>query len=129
MIELLLAADRLLAEGSLERAERIYGQIAESDPRNAMAVVGLARVAVARGQVAEAGDAVRRALEIDPDDALARQLEAELAERAPLATAGHPRPMAAPDQADAATGLPASLELRPARRGWFARFLQRIGFG
>lgn len=128
MIELLLAADRLLADGMLDRAERIYGQIAEADPRNAMAVVGLARVAVARGRLDEAGATVRRALEIDPDDALARQLEADLAGIGPLADAGPPRPESTQDHAEAPGTAPGP-EPRPGRRGWLARFLKRIGFG
>ncbi len=129
MIELLLAADRLLAEGSLDRAERIYGQIAESDPRNAMAVVGLARVAVARGQLAEAGATVRRALAIDPDDALAQQLEAELARPEQLADVRAESLEAPPNVPDEEMALPDHPDIDPPRRGWFARFLQRIGFG
>ena len=127
MIELLLAADRLLAEGSLDRAERIYRQVAESDPRNAMAVVGLARVAVARGDLADAGVSVRRALEIDPDDALARQLEADLAGPALLANMPTHPPEALPTRPDLQPGLSDGPDPGRARRGWFAQFLQRIG--
>jgi tetratricopeptide (TPR) repeat protein len=76
MIELLLVADQLLAAGELDRAERIYAQVAEADPRNAIAVVGLARVAEARGSMADVADLARRALAIDPeDDAAGRLIE------------------------------------------------------
>ena len=49
MIERLLEADRLLALGMDEAAAKIYWQAAEMDPRNAIAIVGLARVASERG--------------------------------------------------------------------------------
>ena len=42
MIERLLEADRLLALGMDQQAEKIYWQAAELDPRNAIAIVGLA---------------------------------------------------------------------------------------
>jgi tetratricopeptide (TPR) repeat protein len=74
MIELLLAADRLLVAGDLDRAERIYQQVVEADPRNAIAVVGLAQVARARGLSANAADLLWRALEIDPEDQAAQRL-------------------------------------------------------
>ena len=74
MIELLLAADRMLAVGDLEPAERIYRQVAAADPRNAIAVVGMARVAHARGDEQGALDLARRALAIDPDEVAAQLL-------------------------------------------------------
>ena len=80
MIELLLVAERLLAEGDIDRAERLFEQVAEADPRNAIAVVGLAQVAQARGDAAGAIRLATRALEIDPDEAAAQQLVADLDE-------------------------------------------------
>ena len=74
MIELMLAADQLLATGDLDRAERIFRQVADSDPRNAIAVVGLARVAEARGRTEEALELVARALALDPEDVAAQRL-------------------------------------------------------
>jgi tetratricopeptide (TPR) repeat protein len=89
MIELLLAADRLLAAGDLDHAERIYRQVIEADPRNAIAEVGLAQVAEARGAHAEAVALARRALDIDPEDQVARRIVGSGA--APEAPAGaHP---------------------------------------
>lgn len=79
MIELLLVADRLLAAGNLDRAERIYRQVADADPRNAIAVVGLARVAEARGSRESATELAARALAIDPEDQAAQRLVAALA--------------------------------------------------
>ena len=46
MFELLLQADKALAEGLLDQAERTYWQLIELDPTNAIAVAGLARVSL-----------------------------------------------------------------------------------
>lgn len=78
MIERLLAADAALERGEPEAAERLYTQVADADPRNAIAVVGLARVAQARGDAGAARDFAERALTIDPDEAAARRLLDEL---------------------------------------------------
>ncbi len=78
MIELLLVAERFLAEGDLERAEHLFTQVAEADPRNAIAVVGLAGVARQQGDLAGALGYARRALAIDPDEAAAQRLVVEL---------------------------------------------------
>jgi tetratricopeptide (TPR) repeat protein len=78
MIERLLAAESALARGELETARRLYAQIAEGDPRNAIAVVGLARIATRDGRADEARALLGRALVIDPDEAAARRLLREL---------------------------------------------------
>lgn len=90
MIEVLLQADRLLTLGMLDQAEQLYAQVAQADPRNAIAVVGLARVAVERGHDEEAYVLARRALDIDPENVAAFRLAARLEEM--LASRGRPLP-------------------------------------
>jgi tetratricopeptide (TPR) repeat protein len=79
MIERLLAAEAALADGDTGVAERLYAQVAEADPRNAIAVVGLARLAARDGRHEEAQELVERALAIDPEEAAALRLIRELA--------------------------------------------------
>jgi thioredoxin-like negative regulator of GroEL len=105
VIEPLLEAERNLNMGLLDHAERLYRQVAEHDPRNAIAVVGLARVAIERGDDRAAHALAREALALDPQNAAAVRLEARLAEMLAgepdgLAPgAGEPRP-AAPEPSD-----------------------------
>jgi tetratricopeptide (TPR) repeat protein len=80
MIELLLQAERTLAMGRLEEAERLYRQALERDPRNAIAVVGLARLAIERGEDVEAFGLAARALELDPENAAAQRIAVRLQE-------------------------------------------------
>ena len=98
MIELLLEAERALSFGLLDRAQVIYEGVAESDPHNSIAVVGLARVALERGDETGAYELARRALAIDPENDAARRMAARLEEVA--ATRGEPigeSHMSAPD--------------------------------
>ena len=80
MIEPLLHAERLLLMGLLDQAEAVYRRTVEHDPRNAIAVMGLARVAVERGEMEEAHVQAARALRIDPENAAAAAMEARTAE-------------------------------------------------
>ena len=133
MIERLLVAERLLADGDIDRAEHLFEQVAEADPRNAIAVVGLAQVAQARGDAAGAIRQALRALEIDPEEAAAQRLVADLEEvpaaavepdravepEPELVAAVEPEPVAAPE---AATTLEPALP--SARRSWLDRLLR-----
>jgi tetratricopeptide (TPR) repeat protein len=104
VIEYLLEAERALSFGRIDRAEEIYRQVAESDPRNSIAVVGLARVALERADDLGAYLLARRALTIDPENDAARRLATRLEEV--LATRGEPvadpLPPAPPPQQPAA---------------------------
>jgi thioredoxin-like negative regulator of GroEL len=80
VIELILQAERALSVGQLEQAERLYRQAAAVDPRNSIAVVGLARVALDRGDDRGAYTLARQALDIDPENAAAQRLADRLDE-------------------------------------------------
>jgi tetratricopeptide (TPR) repeat protein len=80
VIEPLLAAERAMSVGLLDRAESLYRQVATADPRNSIAVVGLARVALDRGDEEAALELSRRALTIDPENAAAVRMVARLEE-------------------------------------------------
>jgi Tfp pilus assembly protein PilF len=79
MIELMLQAEHALGTGRLDQAEKLYWQVVESDARNAIAVVGLARVAIERGDEQTAREFARRALALDPENAAALRLTSRLA--------------------------------------------------
>ena len=111
MIERLLAAESALERDELDAAERQFNLVAEADPRNAIAVVGLARLAARRGDPAGARALAQRALEIDPDEAAAARLLGEL-DRAAV-TAAPPAP-AAP--------APAAPKAAP----WWRRWIDRL---
>jgi Flp pilus assembly protein TadD len=96
VIEIILQAERALSVGQLEQAERLYRQAAELDPRNSIAVVGLARVALDRGDDRGAYTLARRALEIDPENAAAQRLADRLDEVIRFRGEEPPAPEAAP---------------------------------
>jgi tetratricopeptide (TPR) repeat protein len=80
VIDALLQAERLLLHGMLDQAEELYRRTAQQDPRNAIAVVGLARVCLERGDEAGALAHARAALAIDPENSAAIRLELRLTE-------------------------------------------------
>jgi outer membrane biosynthesis protein TonB len=80
VIEILLEAERALSLGLLDQAERLYRQASVADPRNSIAVVGLARVALERGDEPGALAEAERALEIDGENEAARRMVDRLRE-------------------------------------------------
>jgi hypothetical protein len=112
MIELLLQAERALSVGLIDQAERLYRQAADNDPLNAIAVVGLARVALERADDATAYREARRALVIDPENVAARRLVARLEEV--FAARGQVLPAISPVPASTAAPLPPATVAVPA---------------
>jgi tetratricopeptide (TPR) repeat protein len=133
VIEPLLEAERAMDVGLLDQAERLYRTIAETDPRNSIAVVGLARVAIERGDDLEALRLGRRALRIDPENVMAQRVVARLEEV--LTVRGIPLPPdeaaapAPPSQPAVPTSPPASSPPAsvpgPSRRSLVSRILRR----
>ena len=80
MIEQLLQADRLLTVDQVEQARSLYARVAQADPGNAIAVVGLARCALADGDDRRAQTLAAEALRIDPENDMARRMSLRLAE-------------------------------------------------
>jgi tetratricopeptide (TPR) repeat protein len=80
VIEVLLQAERALTMGLLDQAERLYRQAADADPRNSIAIVGLARVALERADDARALQLAWRALAVDPENVAAGRLASRLEE-------------------------------------------------
>jgi len=80
VIEPLLEAERAMDFGMFDRAERLYRSVADGDPKNSIAVVGLARVALERGDDDEALRLAGRAVAIDPENPAARRLVFRLEE-------------------------------------------------
>lgn len=131
MIEPLLQAERLLLHGMVDQAEELYRRTAEQDPRNAIAVVGLARVALERGDDELALTHARAALAIDPQNAAAIRLEVRLtevlaarAERGGAEQAAEPGAQATdagPAPAWSSTAPPAAPSARPSEQTIFSR--------
>lgn len=80
MIELLLQAEGALSVGLFDRAEALYQQVIGADPRNSIAVVGLARVALERSDEVGALTLARRSLAIDPENNAAQRMVQRLEE-------------------------------------------------
>jgi thioredoxin-like negative regulator of GroEL len=124
MIEVLIEAERAMSFNLIDRAETLYRQVVAADPRNAIAVVGLARVALERGDEPGALALARDALAIDPENDKARRLAERLEEvlrtrGVEVAPAAVPTRPANPSQApvvDGAPQTPAEVEVQPPRK-------------
>ena len=99
MIERLLQAEAALDRGLLDVAGRLYHQVVQADPRNAIALVGLARIALREDRPDEARELAEQALAIDPEEAAAqrllREVYGEMAVAEPLPEAERPTEAAA----------------------------------
>ena len=116
MIEIILEAERALTTGQLDQAERLYRQAAELDPRNSIAVVGLARVALDRGDERGAYTLARRALEIDPENAAGQRLAERLEEVMRFRGEEPPRPPEPPAVAKPPLERPPAAAAAPRRK-------------
>ena len=137
MIELLIEAERLLANGMVDNAERLYRQVVVSDSKNAIALVGLARVALERDDDLGAYLYGRRALAIDPDNPAAQHLVMRMAEvmagrgetvpdAAPIPAVRSAVPPAKPPEIGATLPAPEDADSRPlAQPGIIDRLLGR----
>ena len=133
MIELMLEAERALAVPLLDQAERLYRQVLASDPNNAIAIVGLARVALERGDERTTYVEARRALALDPENPAAAHLSMRMAEI--LEGRGETLPAIKAPNSDTGIGGSASSAAtssatpaatpEPERRGLVGRLLRR----
>jgi hypothetical protein len=130
MIEVLIEAERALTHGLVDQAERLYRQVAENDPKSSIAVMGLARVALERGDDRTAYLHGRAALAIDPDNPAAQHLVMRLTEvmagrgETPPSVEATPRIVTSPGGTPAHP--PAGTRPTPARSpGLLGRLLRR----
>ena len=132
MIELMLEAERAMGIGLIDNAERLYRQVVAIDPRNSIAVTGLARIALERGDQRGAYTFARQALAIDPENPIASHLAMRMAEQMRNRGESLPdepgaRPMAGPAVASASAGPsdPTSSDGGGERSGLVGRLLRR----
>jgi hypothetical protein len=143
MIELLVEAERALTHGLVDQAERLYQQVAASDPKSSIAVMGLARVALERGDDRTAYLHARAALAIDAENPAAQHLVMRLTEVMagrgetppgvetspnvePLPSVAPPPDVEAPPARPATRAAPESSRPTPTRSpGLVARLLRR----
>jgi len=116
MIELMLQAEQTLGLGLVDQAERMYRQAAAADPHNAIAIIGLARVQLERGDRPGAHQLTLRALAIDPENATGLRMEARLRE----VLAGEGIGVSAPPAVK-----PTPVAVVPTRRSTLSRLLGR----
>ena len=114
MIEILLQAERALEMGRVDAAETLYRQVADADPRNSIAVVGLARVTLERGDEPGALQLARRALTIDPENAAASRMVERLEEVIRYRGAEPPAAEATPETSATPAGSSPAADPAPA---------------
>jgi len=107
VIERLLQAEAALDKGLLDVAGRLYHQVAEADPRNAIALVGLARIALREDRFSDARELAEQALALDPQEAAAQRVLREAFGEAAAA-----EPMGEPEQPRAAAAALAAAQRR-----------------
>ncbi len=124
----MLEAERALAVGLLDQAERYYAQVSAADPKNSIAIVGLARVALERGDERGAWTFARRALALDPENPMASHLSLRMAEilrGRGEALPAEPPGLGATSSASPVVALPAPTTSVADRPGLLDRILRR----
>jgi tetratricopeptide (TPR) repeat protein len=138
MIERLLAAEKALDQGMLDTAGRLFDQVAQADPRNAIALVGLAKVALREDRIDDARELAEQALAIDPEEAAAQRLLREVYAEVrpaprpaaePLPQSAAPEPAAPEPTAQAAVPDVSTRGVRVAREPSLLARLRRWLFG
>lgn len=76
----LAPAEQALTLGLLDRAETLFREAAEADPASSIAIAGLARVALERGDDARALQLAWQAVSINPENDAAQRLATRLEE-------------------------------------------------
>jgi tetratricopeptide (TPR) repeat protein len=122
VIEMMLEAERALAVGRLDQAEKLYAQVVAADPRNAIAVVGLSRVALERDDQRGAYTYAKQALALDPNNPMASHMARRMAEI--MAGRGEVPPDDPPVPAGAPAATPPTATV-PSRPGILGRVLRR----
>jgi Flp pilus assembly protein TadD len=123
MIEMMLEAERAMGIGLIDNAERLYRQVVAIDPKNSIAVTGLARVALERGDQRGAYTYARQALALDPDNPVAGHLAMRMAEQMRNRGEALPEVPAAPATPTPAQGRPE--DPASARPGLVGRLFRR----
>ena len=121
MIELMLEAERAMGIGLIDNAERLYRQVVAIDPKNSIAVTGLARVALERGDQRGAYTFARQALALDPDNPIAGHLSMRMAEQMRNRGEALPDDPAAADE----TAPDGATDSESARRRLVGRLIRR----
>jgi predicted Zn-dependent protease len=123
MIEMMLEAERAMGIGLIDNAERLYRQVVAIDPKNSIAVTGLARVALERGDQRGAYTFARQALALDPDNPIASHLSMRMAEQ--MRNRGEPLPDDPAVPAAAKSAPDGDDDPESARPGFVGRLFRR----
>jgi Flp pilus assembly protein TadD len=123
VIELMLEAERAMGIGLLDNAERLYRQVVAIDPKNSIAITGLARVALERGDQRGAYTFARQALALDPDNPMASHLSQRMAEQ--MRNRGEALPDEVVPAASKASSAPEPPPVTEPRPGLVGRLLGR----
>ena len=120
----MLEAERAMGIGLIDNAERLFRQVVAADPKNSIAMTGLARVALERGDQLGAYMQARQALRLDPENPvashLARRMEEQLrmhGQAVPADTVGGPAAIDPPAREPAPSAARSAPSAAPSEPG------------